>query len=435
MGKTGTIALVWLLSLIVPAKVAAGGFEGPGVGTRALSMGGAFIGLADDWSASFWNPAGLAFQKGMGVGQSVDLLESRSVDANGMANPIPPFTRQNIEQNDPFFQLGGEPTRFGDTNTKLHAALPSVANYKVWERWAIGLGIFTPLGFAFKIDDRSVPGIAASFQSRGYIVAYNLSVAHKLTPRWSLGAGVNYLDARVNRDATKETATYTFTSTSDGRGHGVQGVFGVRGLLSDHWSVGAVYKTGSDITMHGASTIKDSRFPLVTGSGTLQDETSGIKSTIRNPAIYGVGLAFFPSSRLTFTADWQGTDWRPMRVDFRFDNQGTFMQDQNFNAGWRFTNRARCGGEYKRAYAPRREWAAQWGYSWDPSAIPDSGVSVTNILDISRHFVSGGFSWRFGSWQPGIGFSYAQGSRNASGVDYKTVARLITVSLAYRMGE
>jgi len=30
------------------------------LGTRALSMGGAFVGLADDFSAVFWNPAGAA---------------------------------------------------------------------------------------------------------------------------------------------------------------------------------------------------------------------------------------------------------------------------------------------------------------------------------------------------------------------------------------
>jgi hypothetical protein len=31
-----------------------------GIGTRALGMGGAYLGVADDYSATFWNPAGLA---------------------------------------------------------------------------------------------------------------------------------------------------------------------------------------------------------------------------------------------------------------------------------------------------------------------------------------------------------------------------------------
>lgn len=39
-----------------------GGYALSGVGAHANAMGGAFRGLADDWSAAYWNPAGLAFQ-------------------------------------------------------------------------------------------------------------------------------------------------------------------------------------------------------------------------------------------------------------------------------------------------------------------------------------------------------------------------------------
>ena len=30
-----------------------------GVGSRAMGMGGAYVGIADDYSALYWNPAGL----------------------------------------------------------------------------------------------------------------------------------------------------------------------------------------------------------------------------------------------------------------------------------------------------------------------------------------------------------------------------------------
>lgn len=38
-----------------------------GVGARAMGMGNAFIGLADDEAAAFYNPAGLAFFRGVGA--------------------------------------------------------------------------------------------------------------------------------------------------------------------------------------------------------------------------------------------------------------------------------------------------------------------------------------------------------------------------------
>ncbi|MGH8004782.1 MAG: hypothetical protein ACRECJ_08670, partial [Limisphaerales bacterium] len=40
----------------------AGGYALSGVGPHANAMGGAYRALANDWSAAFWNPAGLAFQ-------------------------------------------------------------------------------------------------------------------------------------------------------------------------------------------------------------------------------------------------------------------------------------------------------------------------------------------------------------------------------------
>jgi long-chain fatty acid transport protein len=53
---TATSALV---SGVSASAALANGFNLDGVGSKAIGMGGAFIGLADDPSAVFWNPAGL----------------------------------------------------------------------------------------------------------------------------------------------------------------------------------------------------------------------------------------------------------------------------------------------------------------------------------------------------------------------------------------
>src|SRR5438045_3246800 len=43
-------------------------FEKIGVGARAAGMGGAYSALADDISALYWNPAGIARLKGINAG-------------------------------------------------------------------------------------------------------------------------------------------------------------------------------------------------------------------------------------------------------------------------------------------------------------------------------------------------------------------------------
>ncbi len=403
----------------------AGGFEGSGIGPKALSMGGAFVGLADDWSAAFWNPAGLAFLNGWGVGQSVDFISLRALDNNSIANPTPPLTQANIEQGDPFFQLGGEPARFGVTDTTIQAALPSVAGYKAWGPWAISAGVFAPLGFAFKIDDQTIPGYTASYKSQGSILEYNLSVARQWGDRWAVGMGVNFLDARLKRDATKQTPAYTFTSSADGRGQAIQGVFGLLGRLNKSLSMGLVYKTANDIALDGTATVTP-------GIGMMNSETSGQTSTIHTPATYSVGFAFLPAPSLTTTMDWEGTDWTPTREKVQFAQPGVILQNQDFDAHWRFTNRVRAGTEYRWDYTPQKQLLFRAGYTWDPYAVPDSAVSVTNLVDVSRNVYTLGLGWRLGAWQPQVGFAYAVGSRTVNGVEYKKVDRLLTVGLQYR---
>ena len=45
-----------------------GGIYRIGVDARALGMGGAFVAVADNYSAPYWNPAGMSFMKGLAFG-------------------------------------------------------------------------------------------------------------------------------------------------------------------------------------------------------------------------------------------------------------------------------------------------------------------------------------------------------------------------------
>lgn len=72
-----------LLSLNFPLPTGAQTFGG--VGTRAEGMGGAFVAVADDASAVYWNPAGIA------TGATFDLMVSKGPDAGlfiGAALPV-----------------------------------------------------------------------------------------------------------------------------------------------------------------------------------------------------------------------------------------------------------------------------------------------------------------------------------------------------------
>jgi hypothetical protein len=62
--------------LLLQGPAVAAGFLSNGPGARAAAMGGAFTGLADDSSAMFYNPAGLAGQRGALMLEHVPINES-----------------------------------------------------------------------------------------------------------------------------------------------------------------------------------------------------------------------------------------------------------------------------------------------------------------------------------------------------------------------
>src|SRR3972149_7235432 len=87
MKRILTSMCIFLLCLL-PGLVWASGIAVPGLGDKATSMGGAFRALANDWSAAWWNPAGLAY------------LETSELTTQLMINaPRPNFT--------PDINLGG----------------------------------------------------------------------------------------------------------------------------------------------------------------------------------------------------------------------------------------------------------------------------------------------------------------------------------------
>ncbi len=84
--RTGLLALAACL-LLVPAASHGAGFALFEHGARAVALGGAFGATADDPTAIYFNPAGIAFQQGTQVAMGVYFItESSKFDG---ANPYP----------------------------------------------------------------------------------------------------------------------------------------------------------------------------------------------------------------------------------------------------------------------------------------------------------------------------------------------------------
>lgn len=66
-GKIIAICILLWIVCSLSAGICQAGFEDVAVGARPLALGGAFVAIADDANAIYWNPAGLAQMEGIRV--------------------------------------------------------------------------------------------------------------------------------------------------------------------------------------------------------------------------------------------------------------------------------------------------------------------------------------------------------------------------------
>ncbi len=76
MSKLKTILVSVALIFAISTSAFANGLSLNSVGARALGMGGAFVGLANDATALYWNPAGLAGQQSSILVFASDIMPS-----------------------------------------------------------------------------------------------------------------------------------------------------------------------------------------------------------------------------------------------------------------------------------------------------------------------------------------------------------------------
>ena len=168
-------------------------FSNPGA--RSLAMGGAFVGLADDATAAYTNPAGLT---GLGLEQQFGIELRRTENSNEYANSgsvsLDPFDTRGINY--------GDATSQQNNVSFLSWVLPR-------ENWAIALYRHQMLDYEASYTSGSVT-IGNQFETFPIgastdlsIVSYGASFAYDLTDSLSLGAGISWHDFEIDTSTAR----------------------------------------------------------------------------------------------------------------------------------------------------------------------------------------------------------------------------------------
>lgn len=388
--RTPILVLAALVALT--SSAAANGFNLNGLGARAQAMGGAFVGVADDFSAVFWNPAGAAAFRRTTFGFNAFDLMPRATYRYAPEIMIPEL--QPIDAKTPTSHyLGGLAAYYKPLSSKV----------------VVGLGIGTPSGFGMAWDGKDLVSYmgdpAFDWSSKVGMFSFSPLVAVKLSEAISVGATLNLNYGMLSR----KMPVYAYVLDGQGQyeenmnGWGVGATFGVLLRPIDKLGLGLTVRTPSTIRLNGTA----SMYAL---SPLELPESSELTRHMTWPLWIAGGLSFRPIPRLLLSADVHWTQWSKLerlRTDYQDAFWATLMEYAGLEAeslDWKDAFQLRFGAEFQL----NPSTALRVGYTNDPAPGP---LDTLNILLPTHTFnvVTAGVGKTIGDLQLDFGLEVLSG--------------------------
>lgn len=366
-----------VLMLAMSLGLYSNGLNLNGNGSKAIAMGGAFVGLADDYSAVFWNPAGLTQMK---------------------ETQLSVFGTDIIPKGTYKWDLVGIDTQM----ESKHYPSGGLGFFKpLSPNVVIGIYAHVPsgIGGTWKGDELAVlsGGVPFKWSSQVGIMSVSPAVAFKVSDQFSLGLAVN-----VNYGLLKmKRPTGLGQYEEDLNGIAFNATLGLMFKPSDRFSIGLSFKTPMKVKVKGDATMPGAAIYALPTMDEGEREATW-------PMWFGAGIAIKPTDSLTVTVDAQYTNWKKMEsIPIAYTNPGWiafFEAGSELQLRWKDAVQWRFGLEYKVSEA----FALRGGFYTDPVVAP---IDTHNILlpEVSYNFVTFGFGYKKGKIVLDVGVEYGMG--------------------------
>jgi long-chain fatty acid transport protein len=367
--KTERIFALAILAVLGLSPLAlANGLNLNSLGSRALSMGGAFVGLADDYSTIFWNPAGMAqFDKRYLGFYTTDVIPNGS------------YLLQVPAQ-------GGLLT-VADAKTQTKHYLSGLLAYyhPINDYLVAGIGVYIPSGLGSAWDGVDLSGlsnrVAYEWESKIGLVTLSPGISYKISDMISVGAAlnINYGMFSMKRWAGNVSIDQPVQQVDLGqfdmnlKGWGFGATAGVLVKASDMLSFGATIRTPNRVKFSGDVLL--SNLDLLGFKESSEAET--VSPHLTFPLWLAGGVAFRPLDGLTLTGDLQWTQWSTVdQIELKFIDPywSLFMTasgENKMHLEWKDALQIRFGAEYWL----RDNLAIRGGYYYDPTPTPDKTMN------------------------------------------------------------
>lgn len=370
------------------------GFKVSEQGAKAMGMANAFSAQADDPTALYFNPAGIAYLPGIQV----------SLGAAGIVVPQTEFTGTTPLTGNPPFGTGNSQVT-EHSKRDLFIAPTFYASYSLENLpISVGLGINSLYPLAKSWDDSSVfrnqvqnvaikpinfqPTVAYRFDDLKLAVAAGVDITHAIV---SLQKSAYLPFADPPADTTPQGAYELGSLGLDGTDTAYGWNLGVRWKPLNELTFGVAYRSKITLNIKG-----DANFLATTPTGlgaiglpstatfpyTRARATSTASTSITLPDTLDLAVAWQPVKKLTLEFDATRTGWSSFnQLLINFDSpQFAAFNNKPDPRNWKDVWSYKFGGQY--ALTSMLDLRA--GYSYDPTPVPDATVDPL-LPDADRH--------------------------------------------------
>lgn len=417
------LVLIATISVFVYSSAFASGFQLNEQGARAMAMGGAFAGLANDPSALYFNPAGLTQLRGTNFYLGTTLIMP-------LATYKAPGTKVEYEQK-------------SQTFTPINFYL----THSFSEKLAVGLSVNNQYGLGTQWG-ANWPGKYLAVDTEVKSFQGTLAVAYKLLDNLSISAGGVFALTDVTIDRKSPTGVPSplpteFMVKLKGDGTGIGFTAGLLYKPINKLQLGLSYRSEVSIDLDGTAESEPAGFthPLI--GAYIAFPSGDITSSLTTPQNLTFGLAYMPQDNLTLTADFQYVGWSSydkLEVTFaNYDLSGTTPGMQNVQSTpreYENTYIVRAGFEY----VVSESFKLRGGVLYDNNPVKDELVEPT-LPDADRIGLNIGYGAKI-TEHFGIDVAYfllmfadrdVNKSQFGFNGSYSTTAHLFGVNLSYSL--
>lgn len=391
-------------------------------GAAAMGIAGAFASIANDPTAIFYNPAGVAWLSGTQVNiGGTFIFPAGSVSLPNWPDP----TFQKVYQLDQTFF----PPHFYLT-------------HKFGSKLAAGIGVFAPygLGTAWPVN---YPLKYICTETSMQTLFVNPVIAYMLTDNLSIGVGVSYIHSTLSLDLVRHVEIPNAwtgdvpASLKKAKGDSVGFNAGLL-FKKDRFSLGLNWRSGFKVDYSGTLTLDNSNVPAP-----LQPyiPTSGdVTTAFKHPHIFGLGASYQATDKLLLAAEVQYFTWKVYKdYVINIEYAGGGSEEEVVEENFKNTIILRTGLQY----LLKENFAIRGGIIYDQTPQPVETMDPA-LPDASRIAFTVGFGYNKNRIKVDIGYQYEiffdRTSPNrllyyplnyAEGT-YHTTAQLLGFTLGYR---